>query len=280
MIEACRYAALGGGKRVRPTLVLMSCDAVGGGGGGVAGAGDPATVAAVAVEFIHTFSLIHDDLPCMDDDDLRRGRPTLHVAMGERTAVLAGDLLLTEALAMLGRDVAAPALAARLVQELGQATSRMISGQSWDTEGGERGEDGGPDGVELLRRIHEHKTGALIRACCRMGGLAGLAARDGGIADGSSPPLAALTRYGEALGLLFQVTDDLLDVEQSAETIGKGSRKDAAAGKLTYPGLLGVDGARSEAGRLRREAESAAAKLGPEGGPLVALARLVEERTR
>src|SRR5690606_2930999 len=138
----------------------------------------PAAVAAVAVEFVHTFSLVHDDLPCMDDDDLRRGRPTLHVAMGECSAVLAGDLLLAEAMTMVGRDVADAALAARLACELGEATGRMISGQSWDTEGAGAPEQAGEpidQPIDRLRRIHEHKTGALIRAACRMGGLVALA---------------------------------------------------------------------------------------------------------
>jgi geranylgeranyl diphosphate synthase, type II len=274
MLEACRYAVLGQGKRVRPGLVLLSFEAAGGGSGSGAGAArEQAMVAAVAVEFVHTFSLVHDDLPCMDDDDLRRGRPTLHIAMGECSAVLAGDLLLTEAMTMLVRDLPDPQLGAQLAAELGQATARMISGQSWDTEGA-----GGAEGLDMLRRIHEHKTGALIRASCRMGGIC---------ASASASALEALTRYGEALGLLFQITDDLLDVEQSAETIGKSAGKDAAAGKLTYPGALGIAGARAEARRLQAEAERAAGELGPirssvpsPPSPLAAFAALVAARTR
>lgn len=283
MVEACRYAVLGpdgrgGGKRLRPCLVLLCYRAAGGGDD------EEAAAAAIAVEFVHTFSLVHDDLPCMDDDDLRRGRPTLHVAMGEGVAVLAGDLLLAEAMTTLARDVPDRQLAAQLVRELGEATARMVSGQAWDTGGGL---PEGLDDLGRLRLIHEHKTGALIRASCRMGGLVGVArAMEMGSRQAASLPhpsgrvLEALTRYGEALGLLFQVTDDLLDVEGSAEAMGKGTGKDAAAGKLTYPGVLGVQGARAEAQRLRAEAESAAGELGQRGGALVALAGVVAERVR
>ena len=260
MIEACRYAVLGPGKRLRPALVLHSCCAAG-------GEDTAAMPAAVAVEFVHAFSLVHDDLPCMDDDDLRRGRATLHIARGQATALLTGDLLLAEAFSLLVRKVADPPLAGALVQELGEATGRMVSGQSWDTCGGL---PEGLDDLGRLRLIHANKTGALIQASCRMGGLS--AGADGRV-------LSTLTGYGEALGLLFQITDDLLDATGSEAEAGKRTGKDAAAGKLTYPGLLGLEAAREEAHRLSEEACSAASEL-PAGGQLVLLARAVADRSR
>ncbi|MFG0285043.1 MAG: polyprenyl synthetase family protein [Phycisphaerales bacterium JB039] len=260
MVEACRYAVLGAGKRLRPALVLQSCRAAG-------GTEQAALPAAVAVEFVHAFSLVHDDLPSMDDDDLRRGRPTLHIAMGEATALLAGDLLLCEALAHLVRHTPDPQLAAGLVHELTDATARMISGQSWDTTGQL---PAGLDDLGRLRLIHEHKTGALIRASCRMGGL--WAGADAGA-------MQTLTQYGDILGLLFQITDDILDAEGSVEQTGKRTRKDAAAGKLTYPGVLGLPAAHREARRLCDEACAAAGALA-RGEGLAALARMVGDRSR
>jgi geranylgeranyl diphosphate synthase type II len=260
--EAARYALLGPGKRLRPILVIRSCEAVG-------AAGVTGYPAAAAIEMVHCFSLVHDDLPAMDDDDLRRGRPTLHRHTNEAMAILAGDLLSTLAFEHLSG--AAPAgVALQLVRELAQATDDMIAGQVYDTL---------PDfpteasPLERLETVHRHKTGALIRCACRMGAIAG----------GATPvQLQALTAYAESIGLMFQVIDDLLDVTQSTEHLGKAAGKDAGRGKLTYPGLLGVEESRREVDRLLGRALDALASLpGREGARRLAeLARYMAVRTR
>jgi geranylgeranyl diphosphate synthase type II len=259
--EAMSYSVLGGGKRLRPVLALLSCEAAGGNR-------DWARAAAAALELVHTFSLIHDDLPAMDDDDIRRGRPTLHVHAGEAMAVLAGDALMSlafEWLAEAGRD---GAMTGRLVRELAAATSRMIDGQVYDTLGGLPPEY---DRRQQLDVIHRNKTAALIRASCTVGAIC---------ADAPPGILDAIADYGEAAGLMFQIVDDLLDVTQSAEHIGKATNKDGPAGKLTYPGVHGDQASRQAVERLRAQAHEALDPLGAAGRPLRELCDYMAVRTK
>jgi len=261
--RAVEHALLGGGKRLRPILTLLSAQAVG---------GSPARAepAALAVELVHAFSLVHDDLPALDNDDLRRGRPTLHRAHGEAMAILTGDLMLGLAVEALVTDAPDDALAGRLVAELISGVNAMIVGQADDTLGVRAG--GGSD-AERLESIHRQKTGALIRAACRMGAIAG----SGGTAQAALP---AVTRYAEAVGLMFQIVDDLLDVEQTTEHLGKSAGKDADAGKLTYPVVHGVEASRDAVARLRAEALSACEALGPSAGRLAEVCEFLAVRTR
>jgi len=262
MREAARYAVLGGGKRLRPVLAIMCARACG---------GDEklALPAAAAVELVHAFSLIHDDLPCMDDDDLRRGRPTLHVYAGEAAALLAGDSMLNAAYWTLVRRVGDGALSASLIGELADASARMIDGQTLDSLGGFDAEVAGDE--RRLRLIHRWKTGALIRAACRMGAIS---------ARASNAEMDVITGYAEAVGLMFQVVDDLIDVEQSTEQAGKRTGKDAQAGKLTFPGVLGVEASREEVARLLDASLSAIEPIGEAAGDLADLARVLAGRTR
>lgn len=267
LIDAVRYALIGGGKRLRPLLCWHACAALGGQGAAALDAG-------AAVELIHAFSLVHDDLPAMDDDDLRRGRPTLHIHAGEAMAILAGDCMLALAFGVLSERHQAP-LAARLIAELVQGTTGMIAGQVHDTLGGL---DPGLPPLERVGLIHASKTGALIRAACRMGAHVALAGPAGpGAAEAR---LAAVTRYAESVGLMFQIVDDLLDVEQSAEVTGKRTRKDLEAGKMTYPGVLGVEKSRAEVERLLGEAVVALEPLGAMARPLAQLAQALARRDR
>jgi len=235
LAEAMRYCALGGGKRLRPALVFLSALAA---GGDVA---DELTRrSAVAVELVHTYSLVHDDLPGMDDDTLRRGRPTAHVRFGEPMAILVGDALLTRAFGLLAEcDVAA---AGRALAELaaGAGATGMIAGQVADM-----GLCDVPDGLDGLRYIHSRKTAALIRAAARMGAIA---------ADAPEAVLGAVSDYAEALGLAFQLVDDLLDVTGATEQLGKTPGKDAKVGKKTHVGQLGLAGARELGEQLTRTA--------------------------
>ncbi|HYF13560.1 MAG TPA: polyprenyl synthetase family protein [Phycisphaerales bacterium] len=263
--EAVRYSLLGAGKRLRPVLAWHCCEACGGRGEASLGAG-------AAVELIHAFSLVHDDLPAIDNDDTRRGKPTLHRHAGEAMAILTGDAMMAIAFReLLGKSPDA-ALGAALAGELARATTAMIDGQVWDTLGGL------PDGLsrdEQLRLIHTNKTGALIAAACRMGARCALGAdaeRDG--------RYAAIASYGDTVGLLFQAVDDLLDVTQSAEHTGKRTGKDAPAGKLTYPGVHSVDGTLREIESLRAKAEAAVAPLGPNSAVLRELANFLASRTK
>lgn len=255
------YATLGGGKRLRPVLVWMACEAVG-------GEPERSLPAAAAVELVHAFSLVHDDLPSMDNDDLRRGRPTLHIHAGEAMAILAGDALLNLAFAALLETDAGDAVRLALVGELTRGCAGMISGQVFDTM---PSLDPLADPLARLERIHRNKTGSLIRCSARLGALCGGA---------DERRLQALTAYADAVGHMFQAVDDLLDVEQSADRTGKRTGKDADAGKLTYPGLLGVEGTRAEVLRLLGEAERAAEALGEQGRPLRAIARQQALRDR
>ncbi len=259
--EAMRYSLFAGGKRLRPALCIASCEAVG-------GCADDAVGAAVALELLHTYSLVHDDLPCMDDDDLRRGRPTNHKVYGEAMAVLAGDGLLTRAFGVLAESPLPPEAkveATRLLAEAGGALG-MVGGQALDLAAE------GSEVVDLptLQYIHTHKTGALIGAACRLGGLAG---------GGLPAQVADLGRFGEKLGLAFQIVDDLLDETAETEELGKASHKDRARGKATYPRLLGLAESRERVVQLGEEAAGIAAGFGEAGRSLGLLARFVVERS-
>jgi geranylgeranyl diphosphate synthase type II len=280
LLEAMRYSLLAPGKRLRPILVVMAADACGG--------GDPRP-AACAVEMIHAYSLIHDDLPAMDDDDMRRGQPTCHKKFGEALAILAGDALLTMAFQVLAEGYP-DRTAASCCRELAQAAGAagMVGGQvddlAWEQDRAatvrERSAQPFPHGcgsVEELEQLHQRKTGALIRASLRLGAMAAYAHRP------HSPPahlLQCLDGYGRCLGLAFQIVDDLLDVEGDAEQTGKRVGKDAARGKLTYPGLLGVAESRCRAERFGREAGECLKPLGSDAELLLALVPFVLERDR
>ena len=252
--QAMRYSIFAGGKRLRPVLTLAAAEACG-------GPVESALPAACAVECIHTYSLIHDDLPCMDDDDLRRGRPTSHKVYGEGIAVLAGDALLTVAFEILAQ--AAPTSrypTHALVSELATASGSrwLIGGQVADLEG----EGKKISGAEL-KYIHRCKTAALLTASIRLGAMS---------ANATPARLTALTDFGQALGLAFQVIDDILDVTQTTEKLGKTAGKDAEATKATYPAVFGLERSRREAHRLTAAARSALAPFGAKGETLRALA--------
>ncbi len=259
--EAISYVLSGGGKRIRPVLVLLSAEAAG---------SDQASAlpAAGAIELVHSFSLVHDDLPAMDDDDLRRGRPTLHRHAGEALAILAGDAMLALAFELLASEIQPPARAALVCRELAQATCDMIAGQVYDTVGGF---EPTLEPLERLRALHRHKTGALIRCACRLGALC---------APAGERALEALSAYGEAIGLMFQMVDDVLDETQSTEHLGKRSRKDRSRRKLTYPGLIGLAATREEIETQRQRAHDALAPLAPHCDTLLSLADWLAERTR
>ncbi len=255
---AMRHGLLVGGKRLRPILVYAAGRALG-------ADDDELDIPAAAIELIHAYSLVHDDLPAMDDDDLRRGQPTVHKAFDEASAILAGDALQTLAFELLASS-RSPRLGA-LVATLAKASGRdgMAAGQALDLAVvGER-----PD-LAMLETMHRHKTGALIRAAVRLGGLVAVAEDDS--------RLGALDTYAAAMGLAFQVHDDVLDVTGDTDTLGKTSGADAARDKPTYPALLGLDGARAKAGALIDEALDAIAPLGEAAAPLAGLARYMIER--
>lgn len=255
--SAALHAVLAGGKRMRPLLVLHSAHAVG-------GSYEDAMPAAVAIELIHAFSLVHDDLPALDNDQMRRGRPTVWVAFGHAMGVLAGDVLMSLA---FESAVASPRAAREITRELTVATTRMINGQVLDTLGGFAPHE---TPRERLERIHHNKTGALIVGSCRMGGFAG----------GASPSqVEALTTWGSHMGLMFQIVDDLLDETASAEQLGKAVGKDREAGKLTFPGVLGIEASRDEVARLDREARQLVRGLGPAAAPLQNIADFLATRT-
>ncbi|ROR29725.1 (2E,6E)-farnesyl diphosphate synthase [Inmirania thermothiophila] len=257
--EAMRYAALGGGKRLRPILVYAA--------GGVLGADEALLDApAAAVELIHAYSLVHDDLPAMDDDDLRRGRPTCHKVYGEAMALLAGDALQTRAFEVLAT---APGLdgerRAALVAELARAAGSrgMAGGQAIDLAA-----TGRTLGIAELEDMHIHKTGALIRACVRMAA----------VVAGDGPEAARLDHYAKCLGLAFQIRDDILDEEGEPEVMGKARGADRARGKPTYPALLGLEEARRTARALADEARQTLAPLGERAAVLAWLADHAVER--
>jgi geranylgeranyl diphosphate synthase type II len=264
--EAVAYALLGGGKRLRPLLAWHCC-------AGVGAKGELSLPAGAAVELIHAFSLVHDDLPAIDNDTMRRGKPTLHVHAGEAMAILAGDAKLTYAFQIIAEKVTDPAVAGTLVRELALGTSGMITGQVYDTLGGFAP---GLSDEQKLVLIHSNKTGALLRASCRMGAICGLAARTGK----PGRELQLITDYAEAIGLMFQIVDDILDVTQSAAHTGKATGKDVDAGKLTYPSVLGLERSRAEVVKLRDKALNACHELGPSAEPLAQLAAYMAVRTK
>jgi len=252
--KAMRYSIFAGGKRLRPILALAAADACG-------GAITAAMPHACAVECIHTYSLIHDDLPCMDDDDLRRGRPTNHKVFGEGVAVLAGDALLTVAFEILSH--ATPTRRhdmTTLIRELATAAGHrwLIAGQVLDLEG-----EGKPTSPRDLKFIHQSKTAALLTTSIRLGAMS---------ANAPEAKLQALTDFGQALGLAFQVIDDILDVTQTSEKLGKSAGKDVAAQKATYPAVFGLERSRAEAQRLTQAARDAVKPFGKNSVPLLALA--------
>lgn len=258
--QAVRYAVLGPGKRMRPILAVRCCEAVG-------GESAEALAPAAALEMIHAFSLVHDDLPALDDDDLRRGRPTLHRHAGEAMAVLAGDALLGLAVELVLERLPGP-LAVPVSLELIRGCNRMIAGQVYDTV---RDAHGPASPMDRLLTTHRNKTGALILAACRAGALCGGADRD---------QLDSVSRFGEAVGLMFQVVDDLLDVTGTTGELGKTAGKDREQEKLTYPALLGVEASREEVARLRAEALRALELLGGAADPLRELCGFLATRTR
>jgi len=261
--QAVAYALSVGGKRIRPILVYRAARAL--------GRDDTPALehAAAAIELVHTYSLIHDDLPAMDDDDLRRGQPTLHRAYDEATAILVGDGMQVQAFSLLA---AAPGLDAdrrlAMIDVLAAASGfpGMVGGQYLDVSA-----TGGALSLDALKAMHNLKTGALIRAALALGGHA---------AGAGEAELAALDRYGEHIGLAFQVVDDILDVESDSATLGKTQGKDAAAKKSTYVSLLGIDGARREAAGLLDAALTALRPFDDRGEDLRDLARFIVERDR
>ncbi len=265
LFEAMRYSVMAGGKRLRPILLLAATDTVG-------GDASISISAACALEFIHTYSLIHDDLPAMDDDDLRRGKPTCHKVFGEALAILAGDGLLTFAFEVLGRqavqDGVDPETVSKVIFVLARAAGvkGMVVGQAVDV----LMENSEIDGSQLAF-IHRHKTGALIKASVEIGGLLGGA---------DQYQLDALSSYGEALGLAFQIVDDLLDIEGDQEIIGKPVGSDLAKNKATYPALFGIGESKTKA---REYIDSAIASLSifdEKAEPLRAIANYVIKRNR
>ncbi|MBY6190293.1 polyprenyl synthetase family protein [Microbulbifer agarilyticus] len=247
LFAAMQYAALGPGKRLRPALVYASALAL----GGEACAAN-CHAAAAALECIHAYSLVHDDLPAMDDDALRRGRPTCHIQFDEATAILAGDALQCQAFELLAAAPLAAELKVQLIAELAQASGArgMVAGQAIDLAAVDQSLT-----LEQLKHMHRLKTGALITASARIGALIGGA---------DEAQLAAITRYAEAIGLAFQVQDDILDVTANTETLGKTQGADAARNKPTYVSLLGLEGAKAKAKELHREAHQALQEVSPQ----------------
>jgi len=264
--EAMRYSLSAGGKRLRPILALAAAEAVGG------KASAPLLAVAASLELIHTYSLIHDDLPAMDDDDVRRGRPTSHKVFGEALAILAGDGLLTLAFELLTRpDVARavpPRRLVRVIQEIATAAGYqgMVGGQLLDLQA-----EGGATVVDEagLERIHRCKTGALIRASVRAGAMIGGA---------GARALTALSRYGERIGLAFQIMDDILDVEGTAAELGKAVNNDRSKGKATYPALLGLEASKKKLADAIDQAVRSLAAFGTAAEPLRAIAVYVASR--
>ena len=261
--EAMRYSLLAGGKRLRPILCLAACQLAG-------GEAEQAMPTAVALEMIHTMSLIHDDLPAMDDDDLRRGRPTNHKVYGEAVAILAGDALLTRAFEMVAlRSPGVPP--ERLLKVVGELSlvagaPGLVGGQVVDLES-----EGKDVDLETLEYIHLHKTGALLSACVITGAMIGGANDD---------LVAALRVYARGIGLAFQIIDDILDITASSEVLGKTAGKDLVADKTTYPKLLGLEESRKRADDLVREAKDALEPWSMKATPLLALADFITSRDR
>lgn len=258
--RAMRYSLFAGGKRMRPILAIAAAEACG-------GSRDAALPAACAVECVHTYSLVHDDLPCMDDDDMRRGRPTSHKVFGEGVAVLAGDALLTQAFEILSN--ARPTSkypVSTMIRELAEAAGslKLIAGQVADLEG-----EGRKATRSELKFIHERKTAAMIECSLRLGAMS---------ANATASKLEALTAFGRHLGLAFQVIDDILDVTQSSATLGKSAGKDVTAEKTTYPSVIGLEASRREARRLTSAAHNSLKPLGRGAARLAEIADYLLER--
>ena len=264
--EAMRYSTMAGGKRLRPLLVLLACEACG-------GEVEQAVPAGCALELVHTYSLVHDDLPAMDNDDLRRGRPTSHRVYGEANAILAGDALLTLAFEIMARDVRPAKTAAACCADLAAAAGAcgMVGGQVVDivAQSVDRSGVSAEDVLELLESIHRRKTERLLRCALTIG--ARIAQADAAIRN-------SLEEYGKRVGLAFQIADDLLDVTGDVGRMGKDAGKDASHGKLTYPALLGVDASQCKAEQLIQDGCAAIAVLGDRAQVLQSLARFVIER--
>jgi len=273
------YALLAPGKRLRPALVMMAAECCG-------STVDDALPAAVAVEMIHAYSLIHDDLPAMDDDDLRRGRPTVHIEFDEATAILAGDALLTQAFCHLSQHLTPPEKAIEAIRTLSVAAgaSQLVGGQADDLSAetdraastakqpatSDPSDSAADAKLIQLESIHRRKTGALFSASLDLGAI---------MADANVQQRKVLQRYSQSVGLAFQVVDDLLDYTAEATTLGKRTGKDADRGKLTYPGLLGLEGARQRAQELIESARREVAVFGEAGRRLGLLAAFVLERS-
>lgn len=259
LAEAIRHSLLAPGKRLRPILVLMACQAL---------SCDfrRAIPAACAVEMVHCYSLIHDDLPAMDDDDMRRGRPTCHAAFGEATGILAGDALLAQAFEVLSRDITPAHVALACCRELAQAAgaSALVGGQQDDLAG-----EFAVGDLQQLERIHRRKTGAMIKTSLVLGAY---------IAQATPSELTALRIYGERIGLAFQIVDDLLDIRAGAATMGKRTGKDAEQGKMTFPKILGEEASWQRAKQLIAEACDVVSCFGTAADGLVGLAQYVLER--
>jgi len=253
--KAMRYSVLAGGKRIRPILAITAYESFGGGDA------DIINPAAASLELVHTYSLIHDDLPCMDDDDLRRGMPTLHRKFDEAIAVLAGD-----ALHVLAFELIARSGSARVVQELASAigTAGMLGGQVADVEA-----EGKKNSIEQINYIHTHKTGALIRAAVRIGSI---------LAGIDDTALKKLSQYGEKIGLAFQIIDDILDIEGDQKKLGKKVGSDCKNEKATYPGTVGMERARKDADRLIDEAIEICAEFDLKDNHFIEIARFIGQR--
>ena len=265
VVEAMRYSLFAGGKRLRPILCLAGAEAVG-------GAPESALPAAAALEMVHTSSLIHDDLPGMDDDDLRRGRPSNHVAFGEGLAILAGDGLLIDGLGVLAlaaaRGRTEPERAAAALNVIARAAGRngMVGGQAVDLASEHQNV-----GADVVAYIHSRKTAALISASLVSGAILG---------GGSPEQIRSLEEFGLKIGLAFQIIDDILDVEGETGELGKPAGSDQARGKATYPAVMGLEQSRIEAARLIEEAKKALAGFGPEADPVRAIAEYLLERKK
>jgi farnesyl diphosphate synthase len=267
IVEAMRYSGLGGGKRLRPFLTVETAALFGVPRG-------HALMAGAAIELVHCYSLVHDDLPAMDNDDLRRGRPTAHKAFDEATAILAGDGLLTFAFDVLARPETHPDAAVRIALVMGLARAAglggMVGGQMLDLAAeGRFGKNDTPQGEKDVLTLQAMKTGAILKFCCVAGAILGSAPKT---------KLGAVGRYGQVIGQAFQIADDLLDVEGDTATLGKAAGKAAAHGKATLVDLLGIAGARTRLAQLVADAESALSPFGPDGAVLRDAARFIAER--
>jgi len=262
LAQAMKYVLEGPGKRLRAAMVLWCCELVSG------GVDNDALTAAVAIEMVHCYSLVHDDLPAMDDDDLRRGRPTCHIEFDEATAILTGDALMTYAFELLATKVSDARKSVRLVAELARAAgpAGMVGGQMGDLEG-----EGTEGNLQMLEWIHTNKTAKMFQASCRMGAICGGASEE--IVD-------ALGRYGLKTGLAFQICDDILDVSATSRDIGKTAGKDARQGKMTYPAVVGLQQSEALLNKLTAEAVEQLDGLGSRTDDLRTLAMVLTERRK